>query len=144
MSEQPQTTPLTDPEQEWVRARRDFAAQEGVDHLELDDVEAYYDRLVARSAAEEVDPVELGVLLEVVVVLLGEHLGARHGMRWVTVAGESGPELGLQDTLSDAAIFPHAVVGERWNRGETGWMAGYVEWLGGQLQEHRAQTRARG
>ena len=142
MTEQPDLSPLTETEQEWVSARRDFAAQEGVDHLDLDAVSAYYDRLVARAGAADVDPDELGVHLDVVVVLLGEHLGARHGMQWVTLKDDEGSELGLRDHLSDAVIFPHSVVGESWNHGATGWMGEYVDWLGTQLQEIRAKARA--
>lgn len=58
MTDQPEMSPLTEPEREWVRVRRDFAAQEGVDHLDLDAVAAYYDAVLARSQAEaeELDP----------------------------------------------------------------------------------------
>lgn len=144
MTDQPQMTPLTEAEQEWVRIRRDFAAQEGVDHLDLDTVDAYADRLLARSRAEDVDPQELEVLLEVVAVLLGEHLGARHGMAWMNVRDDHGSDLGLRDPLSDAVVFPQSVVAERWNAAEAGWLPGYVDWLSGRLQELRAETRARG
>ena len=122
MTDQPEMSPLTEPEREWVRVRRDFAAQEGVDHLDLDAVAAYYDAVLARSQAEaeELDPEELAVLLDVVAVLLGEHLGARHGMQWVTVADEEGPALALRDTLSDAVVFPQPVVGQSWNHQATG------------------------
>ena len=48
MTDQPEMSPLTEPEREWVRVRRDFAAQEGVDHLDLDAVAAYYDAVLAR------------------------------------------------------------------------------------------------
>ena len=131
MTDQPEMSPLTEPEREWVRVRRDFAAQEGVDHLDLDAVAAYYDAVLARSQAEadELDPEELAVLLDVVAVLLGEHLGARHGMQWVTVADEEGPALALRDTLSDAVVFPQPVVGQSWNEQATG------EWMGGGEEE---------
>ena len=99
---------------------------------------------VARSEAEEVDPEELGVLLDVVVVLLGEHLGARHGLQWVTVRDAEGTELGLRDHLSDAVVLPHEVVGENWNHDRTGWMGEYVDWFGEQLQELRARIPLEG
>ena len=143
MTDQPEMSPLTEPEQEWVRVRRDFAAQEGVDHLSLDAVGAYYDAVLTRSQGEagELDPEELAVLLDVVAVLLGEHLGARHGMQWVTVADEEGPALALRDTLSDAVVFPQPVVGQSWNHQATGeWMGQYVDWLGEQLQQIRADA----
>lgn len=143
MTEQPEMQPLSEPEQEWVRVRREFAAQAGVDHLDLDAVAAYYDGVLARShhEAEEMDPAELAVLLDVVAVLLGEHLGARHGMQWVTVSDEEGPALALRDTLSDAVVFPQPVVGQSWNEQRTGaWMGGYVDWLGEQLQGIRADA----
>jgi len=146
MTDQPEMSPLTEPEREWVRVRRDFAAQEGVDHLDLDAVAAYYDAVLARSQAEaeELDPEELAVLLDVVAVLLGEHLGARHGMQWVTVADEEGPALALRDTLSDAVVFPQPVVGQSWNHQATGeWMGEYVDWLGEQLQQIRADAGTR-
>ena len=85
MTDQPEMSPLTEPEREWVRVRRDFAAQEGVDHLDLDAVAAYYDAVLARSQAEdeELDPEELAVLLDVVAVLLGEHIAQRVPVRVV-------------------------------------------------------------
>ncbi|WP_248123945.1 DUF3806 domain-containing protein [Micrococcus lacusdianchii] len=144
MTDAPQLSPLTEPEQQWVDVRRAYAEQEGVGHLDLDAVEAFYDGLVSRSEAEEVDPEELGALLDVVAVLLGEHLGARHGLQWVSVREEHGTDLGLRDPLSDAVVFPHAVVGAHWNEGTTGWMGGHVDALGEQLQEIRAQRAADG
>lgn len=141
---EPTITPLTPDEQQWVTARRDFAAQEGVDHLDLDAVDAYSSRLVARSRAEDVDPEELEVLLEVAAVLLGEHLGARHGLQWVTVTDDAGTDLGLRDHLSDAVVFPLSEVGTRWNAGETGWMPGYVDELGARLQELRTAMPTEG
>ena len=106
----------------------------------------YKRQVLARSQAEadELDPEELAVLLDVVAVLLGEHLGARHGMQWVTVADEEGPALALRDTLSDAVVFPQPVVGQSWNHQATGeWMGGYVDWLGEQLQQIRADAGTR-
>ncbi|MDY6054648.1 DUF3806 domain-containing protein [Micrococcus sp.] len=145
MSEVMQVTPLGGPEQQWISDRRAYAAQEGVDHLDLDAVSAYQDALMARAdGPEPVDPEELGVLLEVVAVLLGEHLGARHGMQWVVVRDDDGADLGLRDPLSDAVVFPQAVVAERWNAAEPGWIPPYVDWLGAQLPELRAQVRAQG
>ena len=89
-------------------------------------------------------PDELGVLLEVAAVLLGEHLGARHGLAWVSVTDDDGTDLGLRDPLSDAVVFPLSEVGARWNADEAGWMPGYVDALGDQLQEVRAQRAADG
>lgn len=145
MSEQPRITPLSEPEQEWVDARRAFAAQQGVDHLDRDAVVGFYDGLLATARSEEMDPDELGVLLDVVAVLIGEHLGARHGLQWVIVADEQGTDLGLRDPLSDAVVFPQSSVGQSWNDALTGdWIHGYVEWLDGQLPRLRAQARAEG
>lgn len=147
MTEQPEMHPLSELEQEWVRVRREFAAQEGVDHLDLDAVAAYYDGVLARSVseAEALDPDELEVLLDVVAVLLGEHLGARHGMQWVTVSDDEGPALALRDTLSDAVVFPQPAVGQAWNEQVTGaWLGEYVDWLGEQLQGIRAGDRPDG
>ena len=137
-------SPLTEPEQQWVDVRRAYAAQEGVDHLDLDQVDGWHGRLIARSRSEDVDPDELGVLLEVAAVLLGEHLGARHGLAWVSVTDDDGTDLGLRDPLSDAVVFPLSEVGARWNADEAGWMPGYVDALGEQLQEVRAQRAADG
>lgn len=141
---QQQISPLTAPEQQWADVRRAYAAQEGVDHLDLDQVDAWHGRLLARSRSEDVDPDELGVLLEVTAVLLGEHLGARHGLAWVSVTDDDGTDLGLRDPLSDAVVFPLSEVGARWNADEAGWMPAYVDALGAQLQEVRAQRAADG
>lgn len=141
MSEQ-QIRPLTAAEQEWVAVRRDFAAQEGTGHLDLDVVDAYHGRLLARSRSEDVDPDELGVLLDVVAVLLGEHLGARHGLAWVAVTEGDATDLGLRDPLSDAVVFPQSVVAQHWNDGDAHWIPGYVDWLGAQLAPLREERRA--
>ncbi|MFP3472820.1 DUF3806 domain-containing protein, partial [Micrococcus sp. SIMBA_144] len=56
-------------------------------------------------------------------------------------ADEEGPALALRDTLSDAVVVPRPVVGQSWNDQATGeWMGGYVDWLGGQLQQMRADA----
>ncbi|OFR88064.1 hypothetical protein HMPREF2863_01320 [Micrococcus sp. HMSC067E09] len=131
--------PLTDAEEQWVQDRLGFARQEGVDHLELDQVSAYADRQLAAVQAGELEPEVASVMLDVVAVLIGEHLGAAHGLQWVTVKDDDGTHLGLRDPFSSAVLFPQSTVGTHWNEGATGWVPEFVEWFGGQVRQVRGQ-----
>ena len=131
--------PLAEAEEQWVQDRLGFARQDGVDHLEPDQVSAYADRQLAAVQAGELEPEVASVMLDVVAVLLGEHLGAAHGLQWVTVRDDDGTHLGLRDPFSSAVVFPQSTVGTHWNDGATGWVPQFVEWFGGQVRQVRGQ-----
>ena len=133
-------TELSEAEEQWIAERLAFARQDGVDHLDVDAVSAFSDRQLAAFRNEELSPEEGGVMADVTAVLLGEHLGAKLGLKWVIVQDAQGTDLGMRDTLSSAVIFPQSTVGKQWNEATTGWVPHYVEWLTAQLKDIRTQT----
>ena len=118
--------PGSDPIGAEDRARIDAAlarfAEVGGDVDDLASVGSHFDRAVTGDASA------LGAdeAVDVLGLVVGEHL-VRHGrMDWRIISDAFGTDLGVSARRRDLSVIPPTIVATRWINRETGWVPGVV------------------
>lgn len=117
----PDSEPITPVEQARIDAALARFAEVGGEVDILASIEEYYDRAATQDGG--LDPEEA---VEVIGLVVGEHL-VRHGdMDWALISDAFGTDLGVTARGRALSVIPSTIVATRWIAGERSWIPGVV------------------
>ena len=128
MPADPQYAPLTDGEEQWVAAHARYGRDLGADPTDVASIEEFFDAQLAANAEGRLAPEDANAIINVIAVLLGEHLRMTANVDWAIVTDEFGTDLCVYRPENQWTFFPQSSVAKRWETKESGWIRSFAAW----------------
>jgi hypothetical protein len=129
MSVEPPYSELSPSEREWLDAHVVRAREMGLDPGSQDSISEFFDTSLDAVVRGEQPPDIANNVVNIVAVLLGEHLCSSTGLRWAIMNDEQGADLCVFDPATSWTLFPQSSVAKRWESGETEWVEPFCRWV---------------
>lgn len=124
----PQYSELNDEERAWIAEQVSRAEVLGARPEDPASIAVVFDGALAATVAGVQPPEAENEIVNLVGVLLGEHLRAACDLEWRIVEDETGTDLCLVRPGTTWTLLPQATVAERWESREAGWLEAYCAW----------------
>lgn len=133
MERAPEYAPLTEAERNWLDAHLRYAGEIGLVPDDIPSISAFFDSSLHGVRSGEQSPEDANAVINIVGVLLGEHICATTSLNWAIVTDEFGTDLCVHDPETSWVFFPQSSAAKRWEAGETDWVQPFVAWVHGQV-----------
>ncbi|WP_193610220.1 DUF3806 domain-containing protein [Nocardioides lijunqiniae] len=133
MSTAPDYTPLSDGEQQWIAGHVEYGRTLGIEVSDPRSISQFFDSSFRAIESGEQSPEDANAVVNIVAVLLGEHLCDASNLTWSIVTDEFGTDLCVRGPDTSKVFFPQSSVAKRWEAGETGWVLPFVSWVNEQV-----------
>jgi len=128
MAKQATYSELSSSEREWLDAHIEAAREDGLGPQSQSAIGEFFDSSLDAVVRGEQPPETANNVVNLVAVLLGEHLCSTTDLRWAIMTDEQGADLCIHDPATSWTLFPQSSVAKRWESGETGWVEPFCQW----------------
>jgi hypothetical protein len=128
---------LTDSERQWIAAHVEYGRTLGLDAANALAISEFFDLSLLAVKSGEQSQEDANAVINVVAVLLGEHICATSTLRWAIVTDEFGTDLCLCSPETSWVFFPQSSVAKRWEETETEWVVPFLAWVQENVSEER-------
>lgn len=134
MERAPEYGPLTKSERDWLDAHVRYAEELGLTTNDVQSISDFFDSSLRAVHSGEQSTEDANAVVNIVGVLLGEHICATTSLDWAIVTDEFGTDLCVHDPETSWVFFPQSSAAKRWEAGETEWVQPFVAWVHGQVE----------
>lgn len=128
---------LTDSENQWIAAHVEYGRTLGLEAANPVSISEFFDSSVLAVQSGEQSREDANAVINVVAVLLGEHIRATSTLNWTIVTDEFGTDLCLSSPETSWVFFPQSSVAKRWEETQTGWVVPFLAWVQENVGEKR-------
>ena len=135
MAGTPEYSPLSGSERQWIDGHVEYARTLRLDPSDVRTIGEFFDSSLAAISSGEQSPEDANAVVNVVAVLLGEHLCQTANLVWAIVTDEFGTDLCVRSPETSWVFFPQSAVAKRWEAGEANWVTPFMAWVKQQVSE---------
>ena len=128
MNATPQYSALSDGEKKWIAAHLEYGRSIGLNPVDARAIGEFFDSSLRAIEHGEQSPEDANAVINIVAVLLGEHICTSSKLRWAIITDELGSDLCVHDPATSWVFFPQSSVAKRWEAKELGWVQPFVAW----------------
>lgn len=135
MADSPEYASLSEGENQWIAAHVAYGRNFGLDPSNVPAISNFFDSSLAGIKSGEQSAEDANAVINIVAVLLGEHICATSNLGWAIVSDEFGTDLCVRSLETSWVFFPQSSVTKRWEASETNWVVPFLAWVKEQVSE---------